>query len=55
MFQEATAQSRCQTLCSSKVNLKIKWLEVEKGHVSKCPTAGDASDWDGAAAGVGVV
>jgi len=30
MFGEATAQSRCQTLCSSEVNSKeIKLLEVE--------------------------
>jgi len=29
MFGEATAQSCCQTLSSSEVNLKIKLLEVE--------------------------
>jgi len=42
MFGEATAQSRCQTLCSSKLTeKKIKLLEVE-GARSHRPIVGDA-------------
>jgi len=40
MFGVATAQSRCQTSCSSKVNWKNCWKS--RGHVPQCSTAGDA-------------
>ena len=39
---EATAQSRCQTLCSSKGNWKIDCRKA-RGHVSRCPIAGNDS------------
>ena len=44
MFGGATAQSRCQTLCTSEVSKKItgKLLEVQ-GHMPQCSIAGDAS------------
>jgi len=46
MFGEAVTQSRCQTLCSSKVDWKNRFLsEVERGreHVPQCPIADDAN------------
>jgi len=42
MFGEATTQSHCQTLCSSKVNWKINCWK-SRGHAPQCPIDGDAN------------